>query len=47
MGVSVPLPLSAGPHPSLLFKFGGRGYHISSNHQPTNGIYLVVSGLPV
>lgn len=23
MGVSVPLPLSVGPHPSLLFKFGG------------------------
>lgn len=42
-----PSPFSVGPKSSFLLKFGWRGCRISSNHQPTNGIYLVVKGLAV
>lgn len=48
MGNSMPLPpISVGPKSSFLPKFWWRGCRISSNHQPTNGIYLVVKGLAV
>lgn len=37
-----PSPSVLSPQPSFPFK--GWGAHLSSNHQPTNGIYLVVTG---